>query len=152
MERRTTAGMTAIGVANIVFGSFGLALALMAVAAAGLVVALYARQIIIDARPDPQAIRELVIPSLTVVLFAAMDLLLVISGVRVLQLSPRGRTYSLIWAGLALVAGILDSGWIAWHSSGIGILLLPFALLSPAYGLLLIVLFRNARWKEAFAG
>jgi hypothetical protein len=68
------------------------------------------------------------------------------------ELSPRGKTYSLIWAGLALIAGALDAGWIAWHSDESGILLLPFALLLPAYGILLIVLFRQSRWKHAFAG
>jgi hypothetical protein len=144
-------GMTVIGVATIVVASIGLGLALVGLVSAMLVLGLDARQMITQSRVDAETLRTLALPTLAVVLFAAMDVLLLLSGIRILQLSPRGRTYSLIWAGLALIAGVIDSGWIAWHSDGIEILLLPFALLLPAYGVLLIVLFRQSHWKQAFA-
>jgi hypothetical protein len=144
--------MTVIGITNIVFASLGLALALLALAAAALAAGLDVRQMVLEARPETSTLRGLAILSLPVVLFAAMDVLLLLAGIRVLQLSPRARTYSLVWAGLALIGGILDSGWLALHSGGIEILLLPFALVTPAYGILLIVLFRRSQWKRAFAG
>jgi hypothetical protein len=143
--------MTFIGIANIVFASLGLALALLGVVSAELVLVLDIRRMVVHARPDFETLRNLALPVLAVTVFGAMDLLLLFAGIRILQLSPRGKTYSLIWAGLALIAGALDSGWIAWHSDGMGILLLPFALLSPAYGVLLIVLFRRSQWRQAFA-
>jgi len=151
VQAQRTAGMTAIGIANIVFAAFGLALTLLGLAAASLAFGLDLRQKMIDGRLDVELVQKLALPTLAVVASAVMDAILLLSGIRVLQLAPRARTYCLVWAGLAIAAGVLDSGWIAMHSGGWQILMLPVALLSPAYGVLLIVLFRQSRWKQAFA-
>jgi hypothetical protein len=151
MQAQRTAGMTAVGIANIVFAAFGLALTLLGLGGAALALGLDLRQKLIDGRVDFELVQKLALPTLAISASAAMDAILLLSGIRVLQLAPRARTYCLVWAGLAIAAGVLDSGWLALHSGGWQILMLPIALLSPAYGVLLIVLFRRSRWKQAFA-
>ena len=151
MQAQRTAGMMAIGIANIVLAAFGLALTILGLVSAALAFGLDVRQKLIEGRVDADMLQKLAVPTLVVVASATMDAILLLSGIRVLQLAPRARTYCLVWAGLAIAAGVLDSGWIALHSGGWQILMLPVALLSPAYGVLLIVLFRQPRWKQAFA-
>jgi hypothetical protein len=165
MQINATPGMIGVGVANIVLASIGLAAALIVGATVAII------PLIGLATGHPLRIPEHISESFgglvvtehnvlwilcgalcIVALSAALDVLLFVSGLLMLGRSPSGRTYSLVWAALALCAGAIDAGLIVlrWHEGWP--LSLAFVCLTPAYALLLIALFRRPAWRRAFAG
>lgn len=144
MNTRRTGGMTAVGILNIIFGSFASIGALVTVLGGGLMAAIgsAAEQEMTGATGEAAAFGGALI--LLGLFGLTIGVMLLVAGIGVLMVKPWGRNLSLAAATLAIVNNI-----------GQAVLLSAFGLgtvIGMAYPIILIGLFMNPSWKAAFSG
>jgi hypothetical protein len=149
VARKRTAGMTAIGVANVAFGALGAVTTL--VTALLVLVSVLTGHIPLNELwksvheiPAEAWVSLVAIPSAGI-----LDVLLVIAGIQVLRMRPSGPTASLAYAVLVLPLCFVDF-WMVRGSGPMRIVLYPLSCVSPSYSLLLVVLFLRPSWRRAF--
>jgi hypothetical protein len=144
MAGKRTSGMAALGAVHIVVGALG-ALASLAVVLVEGLVALAPSVLDLSKLPmHMSAVRSTAIALLVVGLVrAAMSVLLIVAGIRVLDVAPAGRRLSLVaafgWTFMNVFEAIAMSEPLWWF------------LASTAYPLVTEWLFLRKDWRTAFS-
>jgi hypothetical protein len=152
VQRRRTAGMTALAVLNILFGALGILSGLLRVLQS---LALMYQLWLLDVLGFFAARPALALLALLIV---ATGVIGVVAGVRIFALRPSARASSLAYAGLLALSSVLCfiaalmTYPLAVDATTLTLFVATYLAIPLPYALVLFLAFRRPAWKAAFAG